>query len=88
MDDKEKLFRKVCEIDFALHELGLFLDSHPENEKALRLLKDYREMKAATREEYEKRFGPLMVVPCDTPATKPWQWIKSPWPWEIGFGEE
>ena len=35
MTDKQKMLKKIHEIDFALHELNLFLDSHPTNEKAL-----------------------------------------------------
>ena len=88
MNDKQKLFKKICEIDFALHELNLFLDTHPESEKALRLLSEYRDMRKAAVNDYENRFGKLIITPCDTPVTKPWLWIKSPWPWEIGFMEE
>lgn len=88
MTDKQKMLRKIHEIDFALHELKLFLDSHPTNEKALRLVDDYRAMKKTAVENYESRFGKLIVTACDAPATKPWEWINGPWPWEIGYGEE
>ncbi|MBP3705702.1 MAG: spore coat protein CotJB [Clostridia bacterium] len=88
MNDKQKLFKKILELDFALHELNLFLDTHPDNEKALRLLGDYRSMRKSAVEEYENRFGRLIIMPCDAPTTKPWQWINGPWPWEIGFGGE
>lgn len=88
MTDKQKMLKKIHEIDFALHELNLFLDSHPTNEKALRLLDDYRGMRKTAVENYENRFGKLIVTPSDAPVTAPWQWIKGPWPWEIDFGED
>ena len=36
MNEKMKLRRRLYELDFAIYELTLFLDSHPESEKALR----------------------------------------------------
>ena len=38
MSEKAQLKRKICELDFAIHELVLFLDTHPVNMKAMELL--------------------------------------------------
>lgn len=43
MNEKMKLRRRLYELDFAIYELTLFLDSHPESEKALELMREYRE---------------------------------------------
>ena len=37
MNEKMKLRRRLYELDFAIYELTLFLDSHPESEKRLSL---------------------------------------------------
>ena len=42
MNRKASLRRTIYEIDFALHELNLFLDTHPTNMRARALLKEYR----------------------------------------------
>ena len=39
---KKELKQKIHELDFAIHELVLFLDSHPTSKKAQTLLKEFR----------------------------------------------
>ena len=43
MTEQAKLRRKLYELDFAIYELVLFLDSHPESARALELMREYRE---------------------------------------------
>lgn len=38
MNEKAMLKRKIFETDFALYELALFLDTHPESKKAMELI--------------------------------------------------
>jgi len=83
VDIKSQLERKICEYDFALDELYLFLDSHPDNEKAMSLVKRFRLARKTAIEEYEKKYGKYFVTTNETPDTSPWQWTLGPWPWEI-----
>ena len=39
-NDKNNLAKMIYKIDFAIHELVLFLDTHPRNAKAMELLKN------------------------------------------------
>ena len=85
--NKAELKRKIFEIDFALHELNLFLDSHPTNKKAAELLAGYRVQRRELVEIYESQFGKLIICPEDAPAEVCWEWLKGPWPWENNFME-
>lgn len=85
--NKSELKRKIFEIDFALHELNLFLDSHPTNKKAAELLNGYRVQRRELVEIYESQFGRLIITPDDVPTNGCWEWLKGPWPWENNFME-
>lgn len=87
MSDKAKLKRKIYELDFALYELVLFLDSHPTNRRAMELMREYREKRMQLIEEYEKNFGKYIVTVKDVPMSERWQWLDGPWPWENDFME-
>lgn len=84
---KAAMKKKIFSLDFAIHELVLFLDSHPTNRKALMLLREYRKMRAEAVKEYEARYGELIIEPSDTPITECWKWLDGPWPWENNFME-
>ena len=76
----EMLERIKC-LNFAIIELALYLDTHPDDEKALCLhrkyCKEYREL----TDKYQKVYGPLTInFPCNK-----WRWLEEPWPWEGGM---
>lgn len=83
MNNKETLMKKIHALDFAIHELVLFLDTHPVSKKAMELLKDYRKKRKECIALYEEKYGPYIVTPADVPADSGcWKWLESPWPWE------
>lgn len=84
---KSELKKKIFSFDFAIHELVLFLDSHPTNKKALALLEEYRRKRSELVALYESRFGNLIINSCDVPANGCWKWLEGPWPWENNFME-
>ena len=78
--DKEMMLRRLSSIHFALVELNLFLDTHPENTEALKAFKSYEEKFKVLLKDYQARFGP--IVARDSSDNTGWDWIKGPWPWE------
>ena len=82
MNSKCQLKRKIHALDFAIHELVLFLDTHPKNRKAMELLKEYRMKRKECIALFEEKYGPYIVTPADAPANACWEWLESPWPWE------
>lgn len=87
MSEKARLKRKIYEYDFAIHELVLFLNSNPDNRRALELLCEYRKKRDELIAEYEDKFGDYIVTVDDVPTSCPWKWVQGPWPWEKGFME-
>mgnify|MGYP003474096866 CR=1 FL=1 len=84
MNDKKRLLRKIHSLDFAIHEMVLFLDTHPVSKKAMELLKVYKQRRKECIAQYEEKYGPYIETAKDVPVSGCWQWLDSPWPWENG----
>ena len=73
---------QLQQLSFALVDLNLYLDNYPDNQQAVedydRLFKQYWEAKSV----YEQANGPLMNFG-HCPVSYPFNWVNSPWPWEI-----
>ena len=77
---KKRLMTKLREYDFAIVETTLFLDTHPNNRKALNYYTKLREERKNVLDDYEKRFGPITIN--GNMSVKSWDWVSGPWPWE------
>ena len=77
---RQDLLNQIKCYSFAITELAQYLDTHPDDEKALCLHNKYcRDYKDLT-DKYQKVYGPLTInYPCNK-----WRWIEEPWPWEGG----
>ncbi len=77
---RREMIMKIKEYNFAIIELGLYLDTHPEDEKALCLHREYTRKLKDLKDKYQKVYGPLTIYfPCNK-----WRWLEEPWPWERG----
>ncbi len=81
METKEKLLKMLQEVDFALNEVVLFLDTHPRNKSALNYYKKYAEMHKMLVAEYTRLYGPLFNTLAK--AEDYFEWVEDPWPWEV-----
>lgn len=82
MNTKQALTRKISAHDFAILEMVLYLDTHPNDTKALSALKRYRAEREALVAQYERNFGPYIVTSGDVKNDNRWAWVDNPWPWE------
>ena len=77
---REEMMMKIRSLDFAIIELGLYLDTHPDDQKALCLHRKYCKEVKDLKDKYQKVYGPLTIYyPCNK-----WRWLEEPWPWERG----
>ena len=83
MESKMQVQNKpLCELmalDFAITELGLYLDTHKDDAEAFALFQKYVQLAKEGRAEYERRFGPLQQ--CQTAYWDSYVWTDDPWPW-------
>ena len=74
------MINEIRSLDFAINELALYLDTHPDDQKALCLHRKYCKEVKDLKDKCQKMFGPLTIFyPCNK-----WRWLEEPWPWERG----
>lgn len=78
-NDREAKLFNVMQYSFAINDLNLYLDLHPEDISTIRLLEEMIKEEKAAKEEYTRLYGPLTVT--ETTKDK-FEWIDSPWTWE------
>lgn len=78
--------QRLQALGFAAHELGLYLDTHPDDEEALDLFRSYAATAQQARNEYEAKFGPLQMLSAGEDGS--YNWLRGPWPWEFCASEE
>lgn len=64
---------------FVLGELGLYLDTHPEDQEAFAVFQRYAKLEQEGRERYEAQYGPLTQKA--TARSERYTWVNDPWPW-------
>ena len=77
----------LCELmalDFAINELGLYLDTHSDDTEALQLYTNYVTLAKEGRQRYEATYGPLQQTAVNLAGG--YTWLEDPWPWDAGNG--
>ncbi|HHT51244.1 MAG TPA: spore coat protein CotJB [Eubacteriaceae bacterium] len=83
MDNKRRnMLEEIQAVGFVLIELNLYLDTHPNDERALREFNTYSQQLKRLRTQYEAQYGPLLNSGL-SPSQFPWKWINEPWPWDM-----
>lgn len=80
MNERRDLLCTIQQYDFALYELQLYLNTHPDCASAMRQYKKYKALKQAAVEQFVRLYGPLTAEQSDT--ENKWNWTENPWPWE------
>ena len=79
---RDELLYKIQIYNFAIRDLGLYLDLHPTETNTLRLFLEYNRELEKLKKEYNTTYGPLSVN--EVSSTTKWTWINNPWPWDKG----
>jgi spore coat protein JB len=75
-------FEKLMALQFAIVELNLFLDTHPDSEQALQEYNRLLEQFEVAKKLYIENYGPLVNFGYGK-SKFPWQWVNEPWPWDM-----
>ena len=81
MNEQAELLTYIDALCFATIDLSLYLDVYPDDKKAIDLFNQYRTQKNELTEQYESKFGPLLLS-SNSLNSYPWAWDDRPWPWE------
>ncbi len=81
--DRRQLMQWIDEVSFAITEITLYLDTHPNDADALAFFNHYNEERRRAVALYSANYAPLTldaIENCDY-----WRWALEPWPWEGGY---
>lgn len=67
-------------LNFAVSELGLYLDTHSEDQDATDLFNQYVEQYADALKQYERQRGSTTQL--GSALTGRYDWLENPWPWD------
>lgn len=74
------LMQRINEASFAMDDVVLYLDTHPDDRDALNYYHYVVGMRKEAMDAYESQFGPLM--PDAVTSDCKWTWMTEKWPWE------
>ena len=84
-NEREELLYKIMENDFAINDLNLYLDLHPEDDKMYEKFKMYTNECIELKDKYSKIYGPLTL---EQTNSKNYKWEENPWPWDNTGGSK
>lgn len=81
MNERAQMLTFLDALSFAMVDINLYLDLFPNDRDMIQLFQQYRSETDKLRNEYEQKYGPILV---DSNASNafPWAWDENPWPWE------
>jgi len=82
-DNRRELLNEINKVSFAVNDVTLFLNTHPDNQEALQYFAECNRKRQNVLEKYADQYGPLTLdSTCDEPMC--WRWNQNPWPWQKG----
>ncbi len=80
-NEKEQFLLDLNQVQFAMHDINLYLDNFPNDNMMIKEFNKNRELYLQLLEEYENRYGAINIS-SNILNNNPWQWNNEPWPWE------
>jgi spore coat protein JB len=79
--NQKELLEYIDIVSFVLTDVNLYLDTHPQDERAIEYFNNYQKARNQALREYSAAFGPLNL---DTAMIKnEFSWAKERWPWQL-----
>lgn len=79
---RQQLLNHINEVSFAVVDISLYLDTHPDDTEAMQYFREQSHMRNMAMNDYAKMYGPLTIDTADDAASESWEWVTQPWPWE------
>ncbi|MGN0686600.1 MAG: spore coat protein CotJB [Oscillospiraceae bacterium] len=73
-----ELMRAIMEADFFATDLKLYLDTHPNDERAIEMYREACKQYKACKAAFEDSFYPLNA--CSSGTDGCWDWLNGNWP--------
>lgn len=81
--NEEALLLKLSQMEFALNDLSLYLDLHPNDTAVFNKFREYTNEYKRYLNEFEKTYRPLCLSSINKDS---YEYYKNPWPWDNDAG--
>ena len=82
-EECRRLLRRIQELEFIAIELNLYLDTHPNDTRAITEYNRVHDELKKLIEQYDQTYGPLLGYGQSRNKGNTWLWAEQPWPWEM-----
>jgi len=79
-NNRAKLMKQLQTAHFAVEDITLYLDTHPNDANALAYYEQAKRYCIQVQKEYTAQYGPITADAVT--VTNSWTWVNNPWPWE------
>lgn len=76
--NKDIMLKQVMALNFAITDIGLYLNTHPTDTGAIRLHEEFANKYKVVSEEYQRLYGPLTLNYASNNGST-WRWVEEPW---------
>ena len=71
---RAEMMKQIKCLNFAVVDISEYLDTHPDDRKAICLYREYCNQLEELKDKYQRIFGPLTIYyPCNK-----WRWLEEP----------
>lgn len=81
--NEEALLLRLSQMEFALNDLSLYLDLHPNDMAVFNKFREYTNEYKRYLNEFEKTYRPLCLSSINKDS---YEYYKNPWPWDNDAG--
>ncbi len=87
LSDRERAMNEISMVGFAVNDLTLYLDTHPDCQQGISLMKKLLHRRYEGLAEYAAKYNPLtqLSIVTGTPDSTKFEWDEGPMPWEGGL---
>ena len=78
--NQSQLLHWIDMVSFAVVEITEYLDTHPDDEEALKYFNHYADLRRTALRAYAQNYTPLTIDTAN--PDNYWRWASDPWPWE------
>ena len=81
MDSNQlRLLKEIQLVEFTVIEANLYLDTHPDDQEALRYYQSAKQRLESKTADYEAKYGRIAA---GEDGRMRWAWVDEPWPWQM-----
>ncbi|HBI05188.1 MAG TPA: spore coat protein CotJB [Paenibacillaceae bacterium] len=77
-----ELLHEIQQVDFALVELNLYLNTHPMDQQAIMQFNELVQRSQMLKKNFESMYGTMRNFG-ESFSPTPWSWSNTPWPWQV-----